>query len=100
MEEVEFEGLKIKPSRGAYRCPWGCGNPGFPPPKWKTAGGFLKHLSACKNKPAPGQAKPQSRLFACGKTCPTCGDNLAKDAQGRYTCFTCGHFVLLDTRGG
>lgn len=99
MENVEFEGLVIKPNRGVYRCPWGCGNPGFPPPKWKTPGGILGHLKKCPNKPDKIE-KPKSKLFACGKTCPTCGDSLAKDAQGRYTCFTCGHRVFLDSRGG
>jgi DNA-directed RNA polymerase subunit RPC12/RpoP len=31
--------------------------------------------------------------FKCGKNCAECGDSVALDAQGRYTCFTCGKRV-------
>lgn len=31
--------------------------------------------------------------FACGKNCPHCGDAVALDCFGQYTCFTCGRRV-------
>lgn len=31
--------------------------------------------------------------FRCGKSCARCGEPVSLDAQGRYTCFTCGCFV-------
>lgn len=42
--------------------------------------------------------------FACGKTCPNCGEPVALDCFGRYTCFTdapeCGGHVKLDETPG
>jgi len=34
--------------------------------------------------------------FSCGKKCPTCNEPVSLDAQGRYTCFSCGGFVRID----
>ena len=31
--------------------------------------------------------------LACGQVCETCGDSVSLDSQGRFTCFSCGHFV-------
>jgi hypothetical protein len=34
-----------------YRCPYHCGDPRFPQPKWKTEKGYLNHLAKCPNRP-------------------------------------------------
>ena len=31
--------------------------------------------------------------MSCGKFCETCGEPVSLDAQGRFTCFSCGRFV-------
>ena len=51
--ERQIEEAVAKVRAGVYRCPWGCGNPGFPAPKWKTEAGFRKHLATCSMRPAP-----------------------------------------------
>lgn len=51
---IEFEGIKIKPTKsGYYKCPFGCHtNSSYPQPKWKTEKGFRKHLECCFMKPS------------------------------------------------
>ncbi len=50
---IYFEGQMVKPSKaGFYKCPFKCGSPGFPQPKWKTEGGFRNHMLSCKNRPS------------------------------------------------
>lgn len=44
---VEFEGKEIKPSRGVYYCPYGCGRSDYPKPSWKT-----EHLVDCLMSPS------------------------------------------------
>lgn len=96
MEPIEFCGITIKPSRGSYRCPFGCGDPRYPPQKWKTEKGFRAHLEKCPKRPGESAAPEQpngfvSQLFACGKHCPHCGDKIAyTSGADAYTCFTCG----------
>jgi len=49
---IEFEGVKIKPSRGIYRCPFNCHRSDYPAPKWKTKQGIMKHLQTCSKRPS------------------------------------------------
>jgi hypothetical protein len=37
--------------RGYYRCPYECGDPRFPKPKWKTLKGWQGHVEKCPNRP-------------------------------------------------
>jgi|GEM_PF-1747582 Zn-dependent M32 family carboxypeptidase len=47
-ETIYFEDKKIKPGKdGKYKCPFRCGRPDYPAPRWKTMAGFLKHLNEC-----------------------------------------------------
>lgn len=51
--EIEFEGKIVKPSsNGYYKCPFKCGNSGYPQPKWKTEKGFRQHMINCPKKPS------------------------------------------------
>ena len=52
LKPIEFEGLKIKPSRGVYKCPFNCSNPNYPTQKWKTEKGFIRHLESCYKRPS------------------------------------------------
>ena len=52
LKDIIFEGITIKPKNGVYKCPFKCGNPGYPTPKWKTEKGFLKHLNSCYKRPS------------------------------------------------
>jgi hypothetical protein len=58
---VEFEGFKIKPQRGVYRCPFNCGDPRYPRPKWKTVKGFMRHLQGCSQSPAKIEARRKAQ---------------------------------------
>ena len=49
--ERQIEEAVAKPHAGVYRCPWDCGTPGYPAPKWKTEAGFRKHLESCRERP-------------------------------------------------
>ena len=49
----QIEEAVAKPRAGVYRCPWDCGTPGYPAPKWRTEAGFRKHLAGCRNRPTP-----------------------------------------------
>ena len=49
--ERQIEQAVANVKSGVYRCPWGCGAPGFPAPKWKTEAGFRKHLAVCRERP-------------------------------------------------
>ena len=49
---IDFEGVSVKPSRGVYRCPFGCGDPRYPVPKWKTEKGFRAHMEQCWRRPS------------------------------------------------
>ena len=51
LPEIEFGGIIIKPQNGVYKCPYGCGDPRYPKPKWKTAEGFRRHLKNCSHSP-------------------------------------------------
>jgi len=58
----------LKPNRlGFYHCPWGCGNPDFAPPKWKTEAGFRGHLAKCPMRPTVESVKA-ARLAAANPT--------------------------------
>lgn len=48
----EFEGHTIKRSGKFFRCPFNCGDPRFPRPKWKTLRGIKGHLDSCYNRPS------------------------------------------------
>jgi len=50
---IEFEGVKIKPSKsGVYKCPFNCHTGNYPAPKWKTEQGIMKHLKSCRSRPS------------------------------------------------
>ena len=52
LRPISYNGLIIKPSRGAYSCPYKCGaGSKYPAPKWKTEKGLMKHLSQCCMRP-------------------------------------------------
>jgi len=51
--EAQIEKAVANVKAGVYRCPWGCGTPGWPAPKWRTEAGFRKHLAACSMRPKP-----------------------------------------------
>jgi hypothetical protein len=58
---IEFDGKIVKPDkRGFYRCPFRCGSPNYPQPKWKTEKGFRKHMSKCPNSPSQLKIKTES----------------------------------------
>lgn len=58
---VEFEGKEIKPSRGVYHCPYGCGRSDYPKPSWKTERGFKKHLADCPMSPSAQASKQEKQ---------------------------------------
>ena len=47
-----FEGKLVEPKSGIYRCPFKCGQIGYPQPKWKTEAGFKKHMEKCPKSPS------------------------------------------------
>lgn len=50
---IEFDGKQVKPNKhGIYRCPFNCGNSGYPAPTWKTEKGFRKHMTTCPKRPS------------------------------------------------
>lgn len=50
---IDFEGIFVHPDKhGLYRCPYRCSDPRFPEKKWKTAKGFLQHMSKCPRCPS------------------------------------------------
>ena len=51
--EAQIERAVANVKAGVYRCPWSCGTPGYPAPKWRTEAGFRKHLAGCRNRPTP-----------------------------------------------
>ena len=51
--EAQIEKAVANVKAGVYRCPWGCGTPGYPAPKWKTEAGFRGHLAKCPMRPKP-----------------------------------------------
>ena len=51
--ERQIEAAVANVKAGVYRCPWDCGAPGFPAPKWRTEAGFRKHLATCRERPTP-----------------------------------------------
>jgi hypothetical protein len=64
LPEIEFEGKRVIPEDGYYKCPFRCGDKRFPQPKWKTEGGFRKHMLICINRPsaiAQQKAREQKR---------------------------------------
>lgn len=42
---------------GVYRCPFKCGDPRYPAPKWKTEAGARKHLAQCPKRPEAMEAQ-------------------------------------------
>ena len=54
---IEFEGEKVIPQNGVYRCPYNCGDPRYPRKKWKTERGFRRHMKNCPNKPSAVEAR-------------------------------------------
>jgi len=62
--ERQIEEAVAKPRAGVWHCPWDCGAPGFPAPKWRTEAGFRKHLATCRERPTiesirEAQTKPK-----------------------------------------
>jgi len=50
---IEFDGKLVKPNKsGFYKCPFNCGDPRYPKPKWKTEKGFRQHMDKCPNSPS------------------------------------------------
>jgi hypothetical protein len=49
--ERQIETAVANVKAGVYRCPWGCGTPGFTAEQWKTEAGFRKHLESCRERP-------------------------------------------------
>lgn len=45
-----------------YRCPYECGDPRYPRPKWKTERGYLKHLESCPSRPEAVQQREEAAL--------------------------------------
>lgn len=44
-----------------YRCPYNCGTPGYPKPKWKTEKGYKKHIETCHMRPQAVQQRADQR---------------------------------------
>ena len=61
--EAQVEKALIPNRLGLYHCPWGCGNPDFAPPKWKTEAGIRGHLAKCPMRPTVESVKA-ARLAA------------------------------------
>lgn len=59
--ERQIEEAVANVKGGVYRCPWGCGSPGFPAPKWKTEAGFRKHLATCRERPTPESIREEQQ---------------------------------------
>lgn len=59
MIEIEFEGKIVKPKSGHYKCPYKCGRPDYPQPKWKTESGFRQHMEKCTGKPSYKKAQAE-----------------------------------------
>ena len=50
---IEFDGKIVKPNKsGFYKCPFNCGDPRYPKPKWKTEKGFRQHMEKCSKRPS------------------------------------------------
>lgn len=50
LPKIEIDGIVITPKHGIYHCPFGCGKPGYPDPKWKTEKGARKHYESCSRR--------------------------------------------------
>lgn len=94
---INFEGKEYSPdSRGYYRCPYRCGNPDFPAPKWVTERGFAKHLAECRAKPEPESVyvPPEPSEVVWWRDCDGCGrpimtgDTIWVATPDRF-CFDC-----------
>lgn len=49
LESFMFGNIEIKPIGKIFRCPFNCGDPRYPKPKWKTVNGIKRHLESCPN---------------------------------------------------
>ena len=49
---IEFEGKVVEKKNGYFKCPYKCGQSGYPQPKWKTENGFRGHMEKCSKKPS------------------------------------------------
>lgn len=52
LEQIVFDGRLINKGWRYYYCPFECGDPRYPPPKWKTKKGFQGHLKKCPKNPS------------------------------------------------
>jgi hypothetical protein len=90
-----YDGVEYKPGRdGKFRCEWGCHNPQYHRPSWRTEKGFLKHLEGCPCNPKIGadyRGEPEAARFG---TCGDCGGLVWKytaiwQMVERWVCFEC-----------
>lgn len=60
---INFEGKLVTPTAtGIYRCPYNCGQKGYPAKKWKTEKGFIKHTTECHKRPSAVNKKQEAEL--------------------------------------
>lgn len=57
---IEFEGKKVNPKSGYYRCPFNCSRPDYPSKKWKTEKGFREHMESCHKRPSVVKQKEEN----------------------------------------
>lgn len=63
MEPINFEGKNVTPTpTGIYRCPYNCGQKGYPAKKWKTEKGFRKHMTECPKRPSAVNKRQEAEL--------------------------------------
>jgi len=63
MEAIDFEGKLVTPTAtGIYRCPYNCGQSGYPAKKWKTEKGFVKHTTECPKRPSAVNKRQEAEL--------------------------------------
>jgi len=80
--------------RGFYRCPYVCGDPDWPQPKWKTIAGIEKHLAKCTQNPANLPPPPPPPPVEAFGDCPTCSRPVTKGESiwvgpAGWVCFGC-----------
>ncbi|KWA84123.1 hypothetical protein WL29_22425 [Burkholderia ubonensis] len=57
LPEIDFDGKRVTPTNGKYKCPFRCHSSGYPAPTWKTEKGFRKHMESCPSSPSATQRK-------------------------------------------
>jgi hypothetical protein len=92
-------------ARGFYRCPFKCGDPQYPQPKWKTLKGYEKHIVSCSFKPPPIHVptpQPAPELFG---NCTGCGSIVLHGdtiwiSRDVWRCYDCALFSSVLPRPG